>query len=463
MWTAAEDNEISLDSGPVPRQASRERRWDLAFIGILGYLIVEYMRLPAQYPIFKLIDIGKIVLSIALLGWVLSARPRYSERSPVRRLDLGLAFLACVALLSACFAFDSSTAWASIIDLIQWLFIYFLIGRVVNTPWRVRVFTFLLLLLNFKMAQFAMRSYSSAMAYGRSAEFMASQGAGAGSTGFFANAGDFGVAMAVVWPIAAMLIQGERKLIWRVVNYVFVFTYIGAVLTSSSRGALVAMVLTAVFGYARSPKKILGAFFLALTLFASFFLMPEASKKRLESALHPESDKTASTRLYMWKTGLQMFYENPVLGVGPGNYRSVFAANYAQADAPLQVYVPHSIYIQSLSELGSLGTLAYILIVFFLWRLNVRTRKFLRARDPDEAPRRIEYRLSLGVDLAMAGFLISGAFLTVLYYPHLWVLLGLGVAAYSSATRVVERETLGKSFMPPADPAWDLPAGGNAC
>ena len=37
--------------------------------------------------------------------------------------------------------------------------------------------------------------------------------------------------------------------------------------------------------------------------------------------------------------------------------------------------------------------------------------------------------MALGLDLGLVGYLTSGAFLSVLYYPHLWILLGLSVAA----------------------------------
>jgi hypothetical protein len=58
----------------------------------------------------------------------------------------------------------------------------------------------------------------------------------------------------------------------------------------------------------------------------------------------------------------------------------------------------------------------------------------------------------------MVGYLVSGAFLAVLYYPHLWILLGLSVATHKmclsqpdpAAPAVVEtrtREQRGKPFV----------------
>jgi O-antigen ligase len=434
MRTEVQEREAIQETPSIAFDAPREQRWDLAFVGLLGYLVVEYMRLPAQYPIFQLIQVGKVVLAVSLLGWLMSTRVEYTDRSPVLRLDFALGILFFVSILSAIFAFNSTAAWASIFDLLRWVVIYFLIGRIVNNPWRLRVFTFVLLILNLKMAQFGIRGYFGQRAYGRSAEFLASRGVGAGSVGYFGNAGDFGVAMCVIWPLAAMLISGEKKKIPRLILYGSLFAFLGAILTSSSRGALVTLVITALFAWVKNPRRILAGLVVVLILLGSIYLLPEANKKRLESALHPKTDATASTRLNRWKEGLEMFASHPILGVGPGNYPYVFLAKYSQTDPTAEVLAPHSIYIQALSELGAFGTLAFTLIVLFLWRLNVRTRKILGVLGK-EAPSRFEYRLSLGIGLGLLGFLLSGAFLTVLYYPHLWILMGLGVAAYSSSTR----------------------------
>jgi hypothetical protein len=44
--------------------------------------------------------------------------------------------------------------------------------------------------------------------------------------------------------------------------------------------------------------------------------------------------------------------------------------------------------------------------------------------------------LAHALDLSLIGLAVSGSFLTVLYYPHLWVLLGLSVAV----SKVVVKE-----------------------
>lgn len=413
---------------------SRERHWDLAFVGILSYLLVEYMRLSAQYQFLLPFQVGKVVIGISFLGWLVSPRKSGGDRGPIRRIDLALGFLVFASFLSACFAFDQQAAWSTFIALLRWVLIYFLIGRIVDNSWRLRGFVIALLLLNLKMAQFAVRHYVEFRQMGISERVLAKFGVGAGSVGFFGNQGDFGVAMCVVWPLAAMLIVGETRKSLRVILLVSVTAFTAAIFVSGSRGALLALMIAAFAGWIKNRKRIAAALIVALVLLASVYALPEANKERLRSAVHPETDRTATTRLNLWKAGLAMFTDHPILGVGPGNYAPVYLSKYPVLDPSKEILAPHSLYIESLSELGLLGSLPLVAIVFFVLRLNARTRKLLSSSGGD-VHRKFEYRLALALDLALLGYLVSGAFLTVLYYPHLWVLLGLSAGLYSSCAR----------------------------
>ncbi|MGH9602168.1 MAG: O-antigen ligase family protein, partial [Terriglobales bacterium] len=131
-------------------------------------------------------------------------------------------------------------------------------------------------------------------------------------------------------------------------------------------------------------------------------------------------DKTANARVNLWKHSLRMFVEHPILGVGPGNFSAT------RASQNLSETVAHSIYFEVLAEYGLAGTLSVALTVFAFFLLNAQTRRQLLARET-EAQRRFEYCLSYGLDLAMVGFLMSGAFASVLLYPHLWILAAFAV------------------------------------
>lgn len=412
----------------------REAHWDFAFLGILAYLFVEYMRLSAQYEFLQPFQVGKLVVAVTFLGWVISHQRGQGDRSPVRMIDLALAFMVFASFVSACLARDQDAAWTTVIDLVRWAMIYFLIGRVVNNKWRLRLFVFLLLLLNLKMAQAAIRNYGHSMAEGMSDQYMAAVGAGAGSVGFFANQGDFGVAMSVVWALAGMLLLGEKKQIARIIYLVSLLGFTAAIFMSSSRGAVLALVVAAAFGWIKNPKRIFAGLIVALVLVASVYLVSPAFKERMESALHPESDATATIRLNLWKAGIKMFTSHPILGVGPGNFPVIYASEHNVNFSGQVITAPHNIFIQAASELGLMGLLPLLAMMFFLFRLNARTRKLMLATR-EGGKKRFEYRMATALDLALIAYIVSGSFLTVLYYPHLWVLLGMSVGSYNCAIR----------------------------
>lgn len=172
---------------------------------------------------------------------------------------------------------------------------------------------------------------------------------------------------------------------------------------------------------------------LALAL-GTLFVLPAANKERMRSALDWENDPTASMRVTLLKAGMRMFRDNPIVGVGPRNFYVSYTRQYVRSEANPSPWAPHSIYLQALSELGLMGSVSLLALCVLLLRLNARTRNHLLVSGL-VGRRSFEYCLAVGLDLALVGFLVSGAFLTVLYYPHLWILLGLSAGLHTACTR----------------------------
>jgi putative inorganic carbon (HCO3(-)) transporter len=457
---AREMPSAQVPTAPVPA-ASPEPRWDLAFIGVLGYLIVEYMRLTAQYQILLPLQLGKVVIAISALGLALSPRVRGGDRSIVRATDIALVLLLLGGLLSTLAANHLDLAWPGYVDLLKWAVIYFLIGRIVTSSWRFRIFIFLFLLLNLKMAQHEIRYFYASRAYW--GEMVAiGQDAGAGSTGFFANSADFGVAMCVVWPMAVTLLFAKPKKIWQLLLVMCSAVFLVAILVCGSRGALVGAACVTLAGMVASRRKLAAVLMAVLLIPGIVFVLPGASKQRFQSAWQLEGDKTATSRLVFWKAGIRMFRDDPLLGVGIKNFPVTRLEEYSQLGETTKAYVPHSIYIEVLSELGLAGSIPALALFMLPFRLNARTRKLLLALGA-ERRRSFEYCLSLGLDLALVGYLSSGAFVAVFYYPHLWVLLGLSVGLYTACCHLQPRPTLPNSF--PVEQSGQLqmaaPSGGS--
>lgn len=415
----------------VSRMAA-EPRWSLGFLGLLLYVFVEYTSLPDMYPALAPLHTGKIVVGLALLGYLVAPHVR-SLAKGTGLIDAAMLLLFFTAFLSACFNYQRVGIWSGFSDVVKWIVIYFLVSRLLSSRWRIRGFLFLFLLLNLKLAQFAVHSYIRAGDAGFSGmEIIKLGGASGGSTAFFGNAADFGLAMCVVWGLSwALFFRKGNKLFWQVFLGVCFVAFLLAILVCGSRGAVLgaaAIVLAAVL---RTPKKT-GAILLLLLFGASLaFVLPGASKTRFDHALHWHQDKDAYSRLMLWKAGLYMWANHPLFGVGAYEFGHVFVANpvyVSWSPYGTAAHATHSLYIEAIAELGTAGTLLLLIAVLAFFRLNAKTRKWALENDPD-GRRSWDYCLAAGLDLAMVGYLVSGAFLAVLYYPHLWILLGLGVAA----------------------------------
>jgi O-antigen ligase len=434
--------------------AGKEARWSVAFLGMLFYLVVEYTRLPVMFPFLLEFQIGKVAVLLTLVGFVFAARQSSEARADSRSLDLGVLTFILISLVSAVLARNSEMAWKLFADIGRWGIIYFLISRVVVSRWRVHVFIGLFLLLNLKLAQFQIRSYFGQKAWGRSDEFLA-RGVGVGSVGFFANSNDFGVAMCAVWPLAGILVFGESKKYMRLFMLITFTVFTAALLLSGSRGALVGAAATAIATVILHRRTLVGPMMAVLLIAGVIYLLPDANKERIRMATDPDRDHNVATRLRLWQMGLRMYAESPVLGVGPGNYRAEYLRYDPSKGGDIRrVLLPHSIYIQALSELGTLGFLAFVWVAIKAWRMNVATARRVQVEGKGRQP--LEWFFARGLNLALVGYLVSGAFLTVLYYPHLWFLIGIS-AGLSVATAQAAAKTL-PAAAPPAPVMAAAPA-----
>jgi O-antigen ligase len=150
-------------------------------------------------------------------------------------------------------------------------------------------------------------------------------------------------------------------------------------------------------------------------------------------------DKTADERLWSWSIGWIMYKHNPVIGVGAGNYP---CTNHLYAtESPM--YTPkrkimggrqaHSIYFTLLPELGTIGAVLYFgILIAMVNRFRAVRSYFLKQEVPSDDATRF-YLLFKAMLASCFAYLVSGAFISVLYYPPFWHLVGIVAVTYRVA------------------------------
>jgi O-antigen ligase len=173
------------------------------------------------------------------------------------------------------------------------------------------------------------------------------------------------------------------------------FTYSRNAWLGLAAGAL-ALVLTA-----RRTLRIVAV--LATVLAVGTIAMPGPVAERLQSVVNLE-DQTLRDRIAMWRAGLSMIADHPLLGVGPGEVRTWYQ-HYRRPEAirPSTGHL-HNSAVQIAAERGLPALLAWlwIWVVFFRegWRILTRAER--------EAPIR---RALVCASLAcVGGFLVAGLF-----------------------------------------------------
>ncbi len=409
-----------------------EPHWGFAFLGVFAYFIVEYMQLGLQYPILQPLALGKVSVGIAALGWLFSPKPARSAGVDTGVIDKAIVALLVAVFASTLFAVHQGLAWDAFIDAVRLAVAYFIISRLADNLWRLRAICFVWLLLNFKIGQFVCRTYATWHSAG--ADEMGLVSHGVGGTGWFGNSADLGVAMCVIWPVAICLLFSKPKGMYKLLLIGASLACLGAIFLCGSRGAVVGAVAIGIAALVKSPQKISALIMVVLLGIALWFVLPEASKQRFSSARNPEQDKTAHHRLSLWKAGIQMWEDHPVLGVGLNNYALVRWSRYPIDIENGTISVPHSLYVQGISELGLLGMVPMVILWIGFFRLNSATRRKM-LRLGQEQRRSFEHCLATGLDLGLIGYLASGTFVAVLWYPHIFVLLGLSAALNNVANQ----------------------------
>ena len=121
-----------------------------------------------------------------------------------------------------------------------------------------------------------------------------------------------------------------------------------------------------------SPRRIIATGLVAgLFGFLIFSAVPKQNLERITafdsgsaSSVHSEAYSSAKGRLAVAKVGLQVFLDsNPLLGVGPGNFRWI-----RQLDYDLKRLSTHNGYLWALLAGGIAGLGLYLLLFWVTWR-----------------------------------------------------------------------------------------------
>lgn len=279
---------------------------------------------------------------------------------------------------------------------------------------------------------------------------MLHQGRGVG--GWLGDENDFGMEMNVAIPVAFFMHQVSvakgSKLLYLGLLGVFVMSLIA----TSSRGGFLGLLAVGAYCWFYSPRKImalvLGLCLAGLVLVAA----PQEYWDRINSITEDKTmtEGTAGQRMFTWGIGWEMFLDNPIFGVGQGNFPwaiGEYMGGRTWQTKSLAGRQAHSLYFTLLPELGLVGILIFGGMVYLNYKdtrvKNLALREWRRGsglseiniKDPEIARAILYGNAILG---GLIGYLATSTFISTLYYPTFWILMGLAVALRKSTQSYVE-------------------------
>jgi len=426
----------ALKFGAIWRQFQSEH---FSFWMICCYLFVEYVRPQSIIPAINILPWAQFFILLSFGGWLIDPQ-RKGAGDPANKWII---LFFCTILLSSYMAYRPDFSYPELNKFYTWLIIYFLIINIVNTRPRFFIFLGVFVIASFKI------SLSLAMKWAMRGFSFTSWGL-MGPPGFFQNSGELAIQMAVFFPIAFTLASFFKPVVSKKMALLLALMPITAVLTilgSSSRGGQVALAIQLVAMFWRNlikPKVLIGAIISGVILFS---LVPEEQKARFASA---GNDGTSQQRLLYWKHGVEMIKAHPLLGVGYFNFVPYYHDYYGYDSLRGGVVeLPHNIFIQVGTDAGLLGLFIFVAMMYRTVRANTQTARGLAgAVDQKDVLFR---RLAFSLNIALLGFVAAGQFVTVAYYPFMWINLALTVALHRStvATDLIKDKNKRHSLSSP--------------
>ncbi len=388
------------------------------FYLVLAYLLFEFGRPQELLPFLRVIPFGT-GLSVLILMNVLS-----SGKLDFSRLQTKL-WIPFFALMAVHVPLARNNFWALMTFKDMFLLFCVYLGIIIYINSLERMMTLMKMWMGILF-------------------FLALMGVKSGGHGIGAWMGDendFCMVMDMAAPFAYFLLFSVTGVSQKLKYLACLGAFLLGAMASLSRGGFIGLASVGVYCWYRSPKKLNALVVVLVAVLFMIALAPETYWDEIASSTSEETmgeDGTGGARLYTWGIGMKMFFYNPIIGIGQKNFPwtfDIYEAGEKFHDRSFAGREAHSAWVTLISELG----LAGITIIGLMLLQCYRDLKFVRMRfAPVDIKKKHGQTIREGEDVriylaramegSMIGYIVSSVFISTLWYPSLWVLLGFVVA-----------------------------------
>jgi len=227
--------------------------------------------------------------------------------------------------------------------------------------------------------------------------------------------------MPMIWTVVA-----HKPLRVRLLGLLAMALPLVMIIRTGSRASFVAFgaMLVVLFFLSSLTSRIVIAGLGAVAFVILVAFVPNTLRGRLDSGASKDS---ASARGTLLETGIALTLDNPIFGVGPGNFAETVVEEGRSQGIEWAPLGPHNAYTQISSETGIPGILLFLLLLGFSFRnvVSVLRQSASKGATPDPEI----YQLARGLLLSLTGtcafiFFLGEAYNSVIYF---WLGLASGL------------------------------------
>ena len=396
-------------AGIATPAADAQEKWDPLLVCVAGYILTAVARVHQLFPALEPIHITVItgLLAIGLYAFDTSEeRQTRSVLVPTTRLIAALVFWMILSVTNALVISNS-------FDLVFNNFLKTALMSIIIAA-SVRGMR--------DVERLALVYFAGAVLYSTVIVSRFDLGSGdAWRLGhlYYYDANDFATFVVTALPLGIYFLHAGRSMAVRMFAAAGLVILTLGFVWSGSRGgfiALFAVVGFVVLRFSAIPLR----WRLSATALVAVILLMTASDHYWEQMGTITSDAdynhtSESGRLQIWSRGIGYMLDNPVLGVGPGNFQTAEGtlsplAERQQFGIGVRWNAPHNSFVQVGAELGFPGIALYIAVIVSAFRALRRSAA-----------------LTPALTAALLGFAVGSFFLSLAYSEMLYTLVALSV------------------------------------
>jgi O-antigen ligase len=328
------------------------------YLGIAFMIASLPLGIYTQIPGFENFSSITAIFGLLTLVFYVFKNPRHFLRVNIKDTFLYIGVIFLIISFSAGIVLPISYGINYPLTYIQLLILIWLTGCLFDSRQKIETFMKFFIAGNFLGIILSLRTYSVVNIGGDINRL-------AGTVG---NANEFGIYLSIAVIMCVYMSITTSRLLIRILYFTLIIPFIATIILSGSRGAILFLVMVIAIQLLRLLKRkafllivIIGAFIGAYLIARSY--LPTGFTQRIESIPNDilNSSDTIGLRYKLWQFGLTLWWEKPILGIGPGmfQYYEGFSGIYGQ-----RALVAHNMYVTLLVENGIIGLFIFIFILF---------------------------------------------------------------------------------------------------